>query len=273
MKEQTKKIAGVTGSALLLASMGAAGIAALPQQDAFAEPAADAAATEVADAVAAAPGKVTSAVVEGVFAFTQGDVTPIETIRQQFANAPAYLCGSEMPAADATAVDPGEWKITVGGDVQNAYIATLDAMAEEGSAQLTMGCTCAGNPADGRATVNAEVLGVRLAYIAHEAQPSEGVNTVVFTSEDGMEIALPYSYVRNHFSLIAYDVNGEPIANSMGGSNQLWLGSTAASYFARNVVSIDFETRQTPPPTPGTAEAGDAYANVPNVSVTDGGAL
>ena len=269
MKEQTKKIAGVTGSALLLASMGAAGMAALPQQDAFAEPA-----PAADESVAQAPSKaVKSPVVEGVFAFTQDAITPIETIREQFAMSPAYLCGSELPAAEATVADPGDWKITVGGDVANAFTATLDTMAEEGSAQLTMGCTCAGNPADGRATANAEVLGVRLAYIAAQAQPDEAVNTVVFTSEDGMEMALPYSYVRNHFSLIAYDVNGEPIANSMGGSNQLWLGSTAASYFARNVVSIDFEARQTPPPTPGTAEAGDTYANVPNVSVTDGGTL
>ncbi len=82
---------------------------------------------------------------------------------------------------------------------------------------------------------------------------------------------MPAIYVQQHFSLIAYRINGEPVANSMGGVNQLWLGSTAASYFARNVESITFETRQTPPPVPGTEEAGDAYANVPSVSFTEGG--
>lgn len=269
MKETTKKIAGTAGSALLLASMGAGALVALPAQDAVAEPAAGEAAQVQSDA----SELMRQAVVEGAFSFTQAAITPTEIIRATFASAPIYLCGSDTAAADATAVEPGQWSIAVGGDVANGFTATLDEMAEEGSAQLTMGCTCAGNPADGRASVNADVLGVRMAYIEYLAQPAEDVNTVVFTSEDGMQIALPLRYVQNHFSLIAYDVNGEPIANSVGGSNQLWLGSTAASYFARNVVAIDYEARQTPPPMPGTPEAGDTYANLPNVSVSEGAAL
>lgn len=62
-------------------------------------------------------------------------------------------------------------------------------------------------------------------------------------------------------------INGEKLDASIGGDNQLWLGSTSGSYFARDIVSISIETRQTPPPAPGTAEAGDSYANVPNVAI------
>ena len=80
-------------------------------------------------------------------------------------------------------------------------------------------------------------------------------------------MAVPLFYVQQRYSVLAFNLNGEPLANSMGGANQLWLGSTAASYFAQDVVEITFESRQTPPPTPGTAEAGDAYATVPNVSI------
>ncbi len=55
--------------------------------------------------------------------------------------------------------------------------------------------------------------------------------------------------------------------------NQLWLGSSSARYFARNIVSITLEARQTPPPAPGTPEAGDTYANLPNVGVAYGGEI
>ena len=265
MNEYTKKAIGASGSLLLLASMGATAMAAAPQ----------AASAEEGQALEweADQGatKVQEKTVEGTFSFSQEAVTPTDVIRKGFAQIPRHLCGSDPAALETSDMDANDWSLTVGGDVENAYTATLGELSEEGSAQLVMGCTCAGNPAVGQASVNADVLGVRMAHIASLAKPAETVNTVVFTSSDGFEVALPAIYVQQHFSLIAYRINGEPVANSMGGVNQLWLGSTAASYFARNVESITFETRQTPPPVPGTEEAGDAYANVPSVSFTEGG--
>lgn len=266
MNEQAKKTVGVMSSVLLLASAGAAGFAAMPQ-DAFAG---DGAIAELPASEADQATAFGLERVEGIFSFSQSVITPVPAIQKSFAAASRHICGSGGSSEMLEVVDPAQWSVSVGGDVQNAFSATLGEMAKEGSAQLVMGCTCAGNPADGQATANAEVLGVRLAYIMFLAQPDEGVNTVRFTSSDGHEVALPLSYVQNHFSLIAFDLNGEPIANSMGGSNQLWLGSTAASYFLRNVTDITFEQRQTPPPTPGTEEAGDSYANLPNVNIVGG---
>ena len=69
------------------------------------------------------------------------------------------------------------------------------------------------------------------------------------------------------------DVNGSPIAQSAGGTNQLWLGSTSARYFARDITGITLEKRQTPPPAPGSDEADDEYANLPNVGVYFGGEI
>lgn len=69
------------------------------------------------------------------------------------------------------------------------------------------------------------------------------------------------------------DVNGSPIAESAGGTNQLWLGSTSARYFARDITGITLEKRQTPPPAPGSDEADDEYANLPNVGVYFGGEI
>lgn len=83
----------------------------------------------------------------------------------------------------------------------------------------------------------------------------------------------PLSYVLQHHCPIVFDVNGSPIAESMGGVNQLWLGSTSARYFARDITGITLEKRQTPPPAPGSDEADDEYANLPNVGVYFGGEI
>lgn len=81
----------------------------------------------------------------------------------------------------------------------------------------------------------------------------------------------PLSYVLQHYCPIVFDVNGSPIAESMGGVNQLWLGSTSARYFARDIVSITVEQRDEVPAAPGAGDAADASVNLPNVGVFFGG--
>ncbi len=264
METSTKKIVAATSS-LVMAVSCAGGFA-------LAGTAAQADASEVPAAQAENQEGRTSAVVsadkvEGTFSFTQGMVDGVESIAANLASASKHLCGSGAESGQTQAVPFDEWTVSVNGNVENAFSATLPELAEKGAAQLTMGCSCAGNPADGLASANAEVYGATVASIIAEARPAGSVNTVVFTGADGYQVAVPLFYVQQRYSVLAFNLNGEPLANSMGGANQLWLGSTAASYFAQDVVEITFESRQTPPPTPGTAEAGDAYANVPNVSI------
>ena len=146
-----------------------------------------------------------------------------------------------------------------------------DEMMDEATETLVLGCSCAGNPADGAASVNAEVTGIALGTLLAAAEPSADANTIVFTSADGYEVALPLYYVEQRYCPIVFDVNGSPLIESVGGANQLWLGSTSARYFARDIVKIELEERETPPPAPGAGDVGDAYANLPNVGVYFGG--
>ena len=151
-------------------------------------------------------------------------------------------------------------------------MTTIAELQEDPAAQtVLMGCSCAGNPADGRATVNAEVTGVSVKALIQKAGRTLDANTVVFTSADGYEVALPLDYVVNRYCPIVFDVAGSPIAESVGGANQLWLGSTSARYFARNIVSITVEARDVVPAAPGTDAADDDYANLPNIGVDFGG--
>lgn len=140
--------------------------------------------------------------------------------------------------------------------MENEFVATVGDLAENGPMNIVMGCSCAGNPADGVAFVDADVSGVMFRSIVDAANPDAGVNTAVFTSADGYGAALPLCYLDQRYSLIVFDVNGQPLSDSMGGSNQLWLSGTSANYFARDITAIRFEERQTPPPAPAPRRLG-----------------
>lgn len=263
MRTNAKKILGVATSAFMVTSLGATAGMAYAED---VQPQSDGIAASDALTLSDATQRVKTDAVEGSFAFTQDSMSTRESVVQTLAASATYLCGSvygEMAPAQAAG-----GAIVVGGAVASPYAATLEEMAQTGAAQIKMGCACAGNPAGGTASINAEVAGVTLDSIVEAARPAQEVNTIVFTSSDGYEVALPYNYVMQRYSLIAYAVNGEELPDLTGGMNQLWLGSTSARYYARDVTAITFESRQTPPPAPGTEEAGDIYANIPNIGVS-----
>ena len=80
--------------------------------------------------------------VEGTFSFSQATVTPIEKIRAVFQKAAAALCGADDELTVANAAD---WSITVGGDVQAGYSATLGELAQDDENTTIMGCACVSN--------------------------------------------------------------------------------------------------------------------------------
>ena len=262
----------VVGTSSVLALAGVGGGIAVAAPGLGAQQDAPEATAQQASGAYAKTDIVTLDVVEGQFAFTQGEVSSNEDIMKNL-GASKYLCGAR-PAGEASAVDvaPEDWQIAIGGAVGNPCIATYGELVKTDEVQsLLLGCACAGNPADGKASANAEVTGVSVLTMIGMAQPDAKANTIVFTSADGYEVALPLSYVQRRYCPVVFDVNGAPLAESVGGTNQLWLGSTSANYFARDVVAITLEERETPPPSPNSDEAREAYANLPNVGVLLGG--
>lgn len=273
MGDMTKRYMGIVGSALLV-SMGAGGMAALADGGPTSQDANQPATDEMRETVADA-GMQRVANVRGTFSFTQDEVADTATIARALGGsdasaAPQVLCGAQgAPQTDVAAED---WTISVGGLVDNPYAMTVAELQDDPDVQRTlMGCSCAGNPADGKASVNAQVTGVSVTTLLRKAGVGPAANTIVFTSADGYEVALPLLYVESRMCPIVFDVNGSPIAESVGGTNQLWLGATSARYFARDIVSITLESRDEVPAAPGTPEAGDTYANLPNVGVAFGG--
>lgn len=265
MNENTKRVAGITGSALMLATMGTGAVAAFADETPIPD------ATLAAEAtIAGASQTVQADVVAGSFSFTQGEISSTEAIVRAF-KAASFMCNANInPELGADEV--GDWVIAVKGAVKHPYMATTDEIIErEATENYVLGCSCAGNPADGAASVNAEVTGASVVSLLDAAAPLPEANTIVFTSADGYEVALPLTYVEQRYAPIVFAVNGSPLIDTVGGANQLWMGSSSARYFARNIVTITLETRQTPPPAPGSPESGDTYANLPNVGIAYGG--
>lgn len=263
-----KKTAALGASALMaLGGAGATLAAALPA-DAQTVDAPEATVQYVASSETA---MVKPVQVTGEFSFTQTEVASNAELACVIGEASKYLCNAQAMAAneDATAED---WTIAVRGAVENPTAISLAEFCESDQAKtLVMGCTCMGNPVDGRATANAEITGIPLADLFEIVQPQVRANTVVFTSADGYEVALPLVYVSQRCGALVFAVNDAPLAESVGGANQLWLGSTPASYFARDIVAIDLQERQTPPPSPTSEEARAELASLPNIGVLYGG--
>lgn len=203
----------------------------------------------------------------GLFSFSQTAITPNWKIAQIFQKASNALCNA---SSELTVNAPDDWTITVTGDVANAYTATLGSFAADDEQTKIMGCSCASNMPGGGAVINAEVTGIPLAVIIEQAKPLAEVNTITLTSEDGYQMSLPYDYVMSRTSLLSYAINRESLINSVGGTNQLWIDSTAAKYFTRNVKEITLSTEENIPAVPGYENASDnQYVNRPNVGITD----
>lgn len=204
--------------------------------------------------------------VSGGFSYQQSAVTPNWKIAEVFQKATSALCNA---TSEFTVTAAADWSLTVSGDVERAYTATLGELAADDEQTTLMGCSCAANTPGGAALINAEVTGVPLAAIIERAQPLPGVNSVTLVSEDGYSMSMPLDYVMARTSILSYLINNQGLSDSVGGTNQLWIDSTAAKYFTRNIVSIELTAEDEAPAVPGAEDAPDSqYTNRPNVGIT-----
>ncbi|MEG0620677.1 MAG: molybdopterin-dependent oxidoreductase, partial [Raoultibacter sp.] len=193
-------------------------------------------------------------------------ITPNERIAQVFQRATNALCNASTELT--VTANAADWKFSVGGDVANAYTATLGELAVDDEQTTLMGCACASNGAGGPAVINAEVTGIPLASIIEKAAPAATVNTVTLVSEDGYRMAVPLDFVMARKALVSYQINQDPLTASVGGTNQLWIDSVAAKYFSRNIVSVELTAEDVAPAVPGKeADVANQYVNRPNVGI------
>lgn len=93
-------------------------------------------------------------------------------------------------------------------------------------------------------------------------------NTATFKATDGTVLSLPLQELIKRNAVIARRVNGEPLAHSVGGTNQLWIPGMPAKYFVRDIAEISFTEEKQPPRIEEFEDDGRDYTNRPNISVT-----
>lgn len=199
--------------------------------------------------------------IHGDFAYDQQTITPNSVIRDVFRRATVALCNA---TDDFVVANPLQWRIAVSGDVDQSFQLPVDELASESSVQQVMTCTCGANPADGAATITADVKGIPVSHLLERAEVQPGANTLTFVSSDGTEVSMPMGYVIGRHAVISYELNGEDLSASVGGNNQLWMTRTSANYFVRDIVEVRVSTEEVPPANPG--EDID-YPNSPNVGI------
>ncbi|MEG2533320.1 MAG: molybdopterin-dependent oxidoreductase [Gordonibacter sp.] len=251
----------VAGTMVASLALGGAGTALAAETAKNENNAPESTAIKVAKECAAASTLISAAASEGIFTYDQTAITSNETIANLFRRATAALCGA---TDDFAASNPLEWKLSVSGDVDNAFSATVDELASEDSVKQVMTCTCGGNPADGGAIITADVKGIPVTHLLDRAKARAGVNTITFVSSDGTELSMPLSYVAGRHAVISYEINDEDLSASVGGNNQLWMSRTSANYFVRDIIEVRITSEKDVPAAPGE---GAEYPNSPNVGI------
>jgi DMSO/TMAO reductase YedYZ molybdopterin-dependent catalytic subunit len=158
---------------------------------------------------------------------------------------------------DIPAVDPGSWRLTVGGLVETPVELTLDELRSRPSAEVVSTMECAGN---GRAALSprpvsqpwlleavgtARWRGAPLRPLLEEAGLADDALDIVFTGldrgiekgvEQSYERALPVSVALGEDVLLAYEMNGSPLLPQHGAPVRLlvpgWYGMTNVKWLA-----------------------------------------
>jgi DMSO/TMAO reductase YedYZ molybdopterin-dependent catalytic subunit len=171
---------------------------------------------------------------------------------------------------DIPAVDPGSWRLTVGGLVETPLELTLDELRSRPSAEVVSTMECAGN---GRAALSprpvsqpwlleavgtARWRGAPLRPLLEEAGLADDALDIVFTGldrgiekgvEQSYERALPVSVALGEDVLLAYEMNGAPLLPQHGAPVRLlvpgWYGMTNVKWLASiNVLGEPFDGYQ-----------------------------
>lgn len=171
---------------------------------------------------------------------------------------------------DIPVVDPGEWRLSVGGQVSRELSLSLDELRSRPSVTLAVTLECAGN---GRAQLSprplsqpwlleavgtAEWTGTPLRGLLEEAGVDDGATEVLFTAldrgveggeEQQFERSLPLAEALRDEVLLGYAMNGQPLPPQHGYPLRLvvpgWYGMTSVKWLERiTVLDRPFEGYQ-----------------------------
>jgi DMSO/TMAO reductase YedYZ molybdopterin-dependent catalytic subunit len=115
------------------------------------------------------------------------------------------------------AVDPGPWRLKIGGMVDRPVEFDLAQLMQRSVDHAWVSLTCVSNPVGGDLAGNALWTGTRIAPILAECGIQAGADAVLQTSDDGWTCATPLDVLTDdRNALLAYGMNGEPLPREHG---------------------------------------------------------
>lgn len=106
---------------------------------------------------------------------------------------------------------PNDWKLYVGGLVDNPLVLTLDEIKQFPIVEEMRTFECISNPVGGTLIGNAIWKAIRLRDVLERARVQPTTRELKLESFDGYYTSIPLELGLNEHSLLAFEMNGEPL--------------------------------------------------------------
>ncbi len=108
------------------------------------------------------------------------------------------------------------WRLEVGGLVEHPKTFTFAEIAAMPAVEQETTLMCISNPIGGGLMSNAIWKGVPLPDLLAQAKPGPGIEALLFHAADGYYETIPYAKASEKTTLLAYDMNGQPLPRIHG---------------------------------------------------------
>ena len=192
--------------------------------------------------------------------------TPVDYFREPITRNDAFFVRyhlSDIPAADASILDPKTWKLSVGGEGANTEFSMgLDELKQMPAAEVVAVNQCSGNR---RGLFVPHVAGVEWGYGAMGCARWKGARLkdvldkvdlkkeaieISFNGADGPAFdktpdfikSIPVWKAMEETTLIAYEMNGQPLPHFNGFPARLVVPGWTGTYWMKHLIHIDVRT-------------------------------
>jgi len=142
-------------------------------------------------------------------------------------------------------VDVGKWTLDVKGSVSKPLKLTLDEFKKAAPAvERYQTFECISNEVGGDLIGNAKWKGVRVKDLLALAEVKPGAKTVIWHAADGYTESIPLEIATDPLTLLAYEMNGEPIPQKHGAPVRVLLINRYGMKQPKWLTTIEVSTQE-----------------------------
>jgi DMSO/TMAO reductase YedYZ molybdopterin-dependent catalytic subunit len=108
-------------------------------------------------------------------------------------------------------VNAATWTLTIKGMVDKPLTLTLDQIKAMPQVKVIHTLECISNTVGGDLIGNGRWTGIRVADLMQQVRPQAGVVDVIFRAADDYSDSVPLSVLMNQDTILAYEMNGQPL--------------------------------------------------------------